>query len=241
MAKALIEDAKKLVELSSDYSPLLSHLIRYNTDPPRTRDEARDILKSILGLSDSLSEPCLRASPVGWYSSCAGPVDIFNHESRSFDRVSQTPAVCFTNSTLGGLSAHRDVFKAQYGLAFGRDFLYEQGANPCLDIRSDLFKKDLRRKEDLYSRKLYNFLPKQLLPFVNIINQDFDATHEREWRIARDFKFQHSDVRYVFCPESDFALFSIVQTEGIPVLLDLDQLPAGPTPSPSTDVRRQHI
>jgi hypothetical protein len=240
MAKASMKEAQELAQRSADCSQLLTHLIRCNTAPPRTADEARETLRSILGLGTPPQQPRLRATAVGWYSACVGPVDVFDYEARTFQSVSRVDGVCFTNSTLNGLRAHRDVFDAQYGLAFNRDFLLGQGASPCLDIRADLFREEIQLKHEMYPRRLYNFVPRSLLPFVNIINETFDATHEREWRIARDLTFQHADLRYVFCPESDFALFSGVEVEGGPTLYDLGWLAnCEPGATLSRSVQRQ--
>ena len=47
-----------------------------------------------------------------------------------------------------------------------------------------------------------------LQPYVNIINEAFDATHEREWRYVGDLRFSLEELRFVFCPESDFGDFA---------------------------------
>ena len=75
-----------------------------------------------------------------------------------------------------------------------------------------------------YDRKLFNFIPQRLSPFVNVINRAFDATHEREWRCVGDLEFTRVDVRLVFCPEADFAVFSRIQKKGTPTLFDLEWL-----------------
>ena len=128
--------------------------------------------------------------------------------------------MCFTESTLAGLRAHRDVFKCKYGVAFDRKWLYDRGGNPCLNIREDILKRDID-VSDGPSRKVFNYLPQALLPFVNIVNESFDATHEREWRHPGNLTFGWTDLKFVFCPEEDFATFARVQERGTPCLFDL--------------------
>ncbi len=120
-----------------------------------------------------------------------------------------------------GLKAHREVFDSRYGIAFDRDLLFERGANPCLNIRKSLLKEQIQTPIDNYSRCVYNFIPHRLQPFVNIIHESFDATHEREWRYPGDLAFRYKDVLFVFCPEKDFPRFCSIQSSGRPVLFDL--------------------
>ena len=209
--------ARKLARLSSDCSFLLTHLIRQNG---KRRDaEARKILLSILDADTRRPKPRLKSSPVGWYSKLSPK--IFNPETCKFDGSIESKAVCFTESTLPGLKAHREVFDSKYGIAFDRDLLFDRGANPCLNIRESLFKEPIQTPIDKDSRYVYNFIPYQLQPFVNIIHESFDATHEREWRYPGDLSFRYKDVLFVFCPEKDFPKFCSIQSSGRPVLFDL--------------------
>jgi hypothetical protein len=175
-----------------------------------------------LDLGGNPPDPTLSASTVGWYSR-ATP-NVFDPESGEFDGPVNSYAVCFTESTLAGLKAHRDIFRAQYGIAFDRDFVFRRGGNPCLNIRESLLKERLTVAGEHYPRAVYNFIPHQLQPFVNIIHESFDATHEREWRYAGHFRFRYPHVLFVFCPQQDFPVFSAIQTHGRPVLFDLNWL-----------------
>ncbi len=220
MPKANAEIARKLARLSSDCSFLLTHLVRQNDG--RSDIAAKRALLSILDVGSKPASPCLRASAVGWYSKVSP--NVFDPETGEFDRPLNSYAACFTESTLAGLKAHRDVFRAQYGVAFDRDFLFECGANPCLNIRESLLKETVTFAGERYPRAVYNFIPHQLHPFVNIIHESFDATHEREWRYPGDFSFNYRDVLFVFCPEKDFPALSSIQSAGRPVLFDLGWL-----------------
>jgi hypothetical protein len=209
--------ARELARISSDCSFLLTHLVRQNG---KRRDaEARGILLSILDADTRRPKPHLKASPVGWYS-VASP-KVFNPETCKFDGSVESKAVCFTESTLPGLKAHREVFDSMYGIAFDRDLLFERGANPCLNIRESLFKEPIQTPIDNYSRNVYNLIPYRLQPFVNIIHESFDPTHEREWRYPGDLSFRYEDIFFVFCPEKDFPRFCSIQSSGCPVLFDL--------------------
>lgn len=221
MPKTNVKIARELARLSSDCSFLLTHLVRQNDGKNNTK--AKDILLSILAVGKSRRKPRLDASPVGWYS-VARNANVFDPETGEFDGPIDSYAVCFTESTLAGLKAHRDVFQAQYGLAFDRDFLFTCGANPCFNIRKSLLYEKITFVGERYDRKVYNFIPYHLQPFVNIINESFDATHEREWRYPGDFSFKYRDILFVFCPEKDFPDFCLIQSAGRPVLFDLDWL-----------------
>jgi hypothetical protein len=214
MAKASKKDAQELARLSSDCSFLLTHLVRQNGETSRTDIEAKGILLAIL------SRKCLKASNVGWYSTCSG-TNCYHPETRQFRTPNLAKAVCFTESTLAGLRAHAVVFKARYGLSFDRDYLFSNGANPCLNISKSLLKASIQITGEPFSRYVYNFIPEQLHPLINIINEAFDATHEREWRHVNDLHFDLAEVKFIFCPEKKFNEFSCYQENGKPCLFDL--------------------
>lgn len=214
------DDSRELARNSPDCSFLLTHLIRQNNQ--RTDQEAQDILNSILDVDSETPEPLLKSSTVGWYGT-SRPY-IFNPSTGNLDGNINNQAVCFTESTLAGLRAHCDLFNVKYGLAFDRDDLFNRGANPCINISSKLLRSSIARLGDRYSRSLYNFIPTKLQPFVNIIHNSFDATHEREWRYPGDLEFELEDLMFVFCPESEFYIFSGVQVNSMPCLFDLEWL-----------------
>jgi len=224
MPKANAELARKLARLSTDCSFLVTHLIRQKNS--LLDDDALEKMILILDLRSVPRHPKLKASSVGWYGSIQLPPgpNIFDPVSSDFSGSIDDKAVCFTESTLACLKAHREIFRAKYGLAFDRDFLYACGGNPCLNFREDILKNKVLRNGERYARHVYNFIPSQLVPYVNIIHESFDATHEREWRHVGDFTFKHSDCIFIFCPEKHFAAFSGIQIHGRPVLFDLEWL-----------------
>ena len=185
----------------------------------KTDSDAQNILKLILGLGGVSTNQELKASKVGWYG--VSTPDVFNPATGNLDGKIQNEGVCFTESTLAGLRAHRDLFNVKYGLSFDRDDLFDKGANPCLNIAEPLLRAGQPWSKNSHSKTLYNFIPEKLQPFVNVIHGSFDATHEREWRYPGNLIFSLSDLKFVFCPEQDFPLFMSVQTNAMPCLFDL--------------------
>lgn len=227
MATSATEKTKNLSKTSVDCSLLLTHLVRGDSEEKQLK--AKEVLKSILGIGRS-GRPLLKAAPTGWAANLES-LSVFDAASKDWSRnMSELlKSICFTESTLAGLKAHRDVYGAQYGLAFDRDYLLSRGANPCLNIRQSLLQAEIESKEiidgtpAMRRRKIYNFIPIQLMPFVNIINDNFDATPEREWRHVGDLDFSAKDAFFLFCPEAEFEEFSPIKEGNFkrPVMFDL--------------------
>lgn len=197
---------------------LLTHLIRQNGKNVTNDNEARQVLESILDKKNEFKKPLLKAASTGWYSQAAS--NLFNPLSCDFEFSADSQSVCFTESTLAGLKAHSEIFGGKYGVAFSRDFLFNVGACPCINLPASYLKQELKDHKN-WRRFVYNYLPQSLTPFVNIINENFDATHEREWRIPNDFHFSIEDILFIFCPTADFRYFSSIQKDGLPYLFDL--------------------
>jgi len=219
MPKTNFSSSFELAKLSNDCSFLLTHLIRQNDG--KTDEQAKDILSQILDLFATDPKPILKASGTGWYHTSTA--NIYNPTSGQFEEHITNKSVCFTESTLGGLQAHSQIFNSKYGLAFSRYQLSKKGANPCINIHESIFRKKVETS-DGKTKYVYNFLPKPILPFVNVINDRFDSTHEREWRYPGNLEFSYCDLVFVFCPKQDFELFSLSQKAGMPVLFDLNFL-----------------
>lgn len=220
MTSTSADEAKELAKNSSDCSFLLTHLVRQNNS--MSDGSAQNILDLILDVHGSPPSPRLKSSSTGWYSSASA--NIYDPRTLDFSGISDCSCVCFTESTLAGLKAHRDLFDSKYGLAFDREDLFDRGAAPCINIPENIFKSALTMAGELYPRHVYNFVPIELHPYVNIMNSSFDATHEREWRHAEDLEFTWSELKFIFCPVSDFPTFSRLQVNGLPTLFDLEWL-----------------
>lgn len=225
MAKTNRQEAERLAKLSSDCSFLLSHLVRQRQDGKliKSDKQAQEILLSILAMNSKQVQPILKGGLIDWYATLENHKVLNPSSSPHFYEPEEILGVCFTDCTLSGLRAHRDIFGVKYGIAFDREYLYKRGANPCINIREDILKLNLTNNFEQYN-KLHNFLPEEIVGYINIINETFDATHEREWRFLGDLIFSYQDIKFIFCPENEFHLFSHVQEKGKPVLFDLQWL-----------------
>ncbi|HSW69785.1 MAG TPA: hypothetical protein VLI69_06525 [Gammaproteobacteria bacterium] len=221
MTQSTKDQTEKLARLSSDCSYLLTHLIRKNNKDILTDNDASKILQLILNINNHSKNPMLIGGNIGWYGACGSAKLYQPYTNDHFLAPTETKGVCFTDSTLAGLRAHRKVFQTKHGLAFDREFLYQQGANPCLNIRDSLLRQEIDKAPPGKYNHVYNFIPQEIAGFVNIIHESFDSTHEREWRILGNFDFIYSDIKFIFCPEDEFEIFSAIQTKGLPALFDL--------------------
>ena len=218
---SMIQKAKSLASESLDCSLILSHLIRPKADQDKSC--AKEILRDILNINGGTGEGVIKGYDTGYYKNHNPKV--YSKSMGGYNSPQNVKAVCFTESTLRGLEAHNEIYKADYGLAFKRSILFEKGANPVINIRESLLDSNVRCILESGSwSDLKHHIPEPLAPFVNIINEKFDATHEREWRIPGDLKFRWDDVFFIFCPENDFAEFKAVQQNGLPSLFDLKWL-----------------
>lgn len=218
MPKTNQKQSRELALDSIDCSFILTHLIRQNDD--KTDEQARDMLVDILDINNKCKSPKLISSDVGWYSSSStSTCNIYNPKNNDFSGKINTKAVCFTESTLQGLKSHFKHFNAKYAISFGRSFLMKKGANPCINLINDILKKE-KIDNNGRDRHLYNYLPEEILPFVNIISEVYDSSHEREWRTVNCLEFKVSNIKFLFCPQEDFERFSVIQKNGIPVLFD---------------------
>lgn len=216
-------DAQTAIDLaiaSQDCSFLLTHLVRQNAGKPD--EAARNDLLSILNLANAAPSAVLKSRITGWYGSTLSKV--YDPSSCGFIDTPSPRAVCLTESTFAGLKAHRDTFSAKYGLSFSRNHLLKRGANPCLNIKNEILKKDILMHGEIYPRHVFNFIPQELHPFINVIHDGYDSTHEREWRFPGDLEFTYEELVVVYCPQEDFATFSTIQNNGFPLLFDLSWL-----------------
>ena len=107
-------------------------------------------------------------------------------------------AVCFTECPWGSLLRHAKVY-SPYGIGFSKKLIYSRNGNPVIYANPNMFKA-----QD-WSKKVRPFLT----PFVPFYASDLiknqapfngkavDYTHEREWRLTKDFGFQYSYVKFV--------------------------------------------
>lgn len=124
-------------------------------------------------------------------------VSILNQKKISASNLPWTnrPAVCFTEYPWGSLLRHADRY-SPYGIGFSKKLIYSRKGNPVIYANPDLF------HSQKWSDDVYPFVT----PFVpayasNTVKNRFgkivDFTHEREWRIPRDFGFQYTHIQFV--------------------------------------------
>ena len=155
-----------------DQSAYLSHFVRQ-----RSRMNDDECCEQLLKI---LREKKLEARATGYFG--------------TYDQIptktALSKAVCFTEGRLSALYGHAKAYSS-FGLAFSKfALLKDKGAAPAMYIHGDLIDS------------VRGHIPDKLVPFVNIIKADvYNFQHEREWRVAADLKFEHSEVRCIFAPE----------------------------------------
>ncbi len=107
-------------------------------------------------------------------------------------------AVCFTECPWGSLLRHAKAY-SPYGIGFTKKLVYSRKGNPVIYANPDMF------QSEKWDDKVYPFVT----PFVPIYASDtikaqkpfngkaVDYTHEREWRVAKDFPFQYNHIAFV--------------------------------------------
>lgn len=107
----------------------------------------------------------------------------------------QKKAVCFTECIWSSLLSHAERYSC-YGIGFTKEFIFRNGGNPVFYVRLPL------------SRTLSNINWK-VKPFITKFNPTYsndkgdivDFTHEREWRVPSDLKFEYSDIEFIVVKE----------------------------------------
>lgn len=117
----------------------------------------------------------------------------------------------------------RSINLEPYGLVFRRDFILSKKAQPAIYINS--YKEnswlrgsfdrvfDIAKNKDFKQGKLW-----RILPFINIMNEHYDFSWEREWRVRGDLKFKLSEIVCVILPTNDHKLNNKFTKNGIPVI-----------------------
>lgn len=107
-------------------------------------------------------------------------------------------AVCFTECPWSSLLRHAKSY-SPYGIGFTKKLIYSRGGNPVIYANPAMF------SEQNWSKQVYPYVT----PFVpayaptTVIQQKpfngkpVDYSHEREWRMSRDFTFQYKYVAFV--------------------------------------------
>lgn len=105
--------------------------------------------------------------------------------------------VCFTECPWGSLLRHAENY-SPYGIGFTKKLIYSRKGNPVLYLNPELF--NLQQKDNPIYPFINPFLPsyasdkQKKTAFHGCI---VDYTHEREWRLTKDFKFQYTSATFV--------------------------------------------
>lgn len=136
--------------------------------------------------------------------------------------VKKFKTVCFTETPLDQIKKliaedyPRKIKLKPYGIAFWRDNLLEEGANPAVYLNAegtklrdylisefdkhfdgtDLYRK-LREQESFYKEIV------QYYSLINIIREDHDFSWEREWRYHGDLNFKYSQIAAIIASDPD--------------------------------------
>jgi len=119
------------------------------------------------------------------------------------------PAVAFTECPWWSMVDHARRY-SPYGLGFAKPRLFAAGGGPALYVRPDLYNKQ-RQYVDRDNPEIEGFHPHVhafVTPYVpdaapkSFKDQHWgggylDFSHEREWRVPHDFKFQYGQVEFV--------------------------------------------
>jgi len=124
-----------------------------------------------------LNDRCIRAGTLHW---------------------NNRPAVCFTECPWPSLIKHAESY-SPFGIGFNKAHIFGAGGGPAYYVRADHFDKQN------WSEHVFTFVtpfwpayrPKTLRGKEHLSGKTVDYSHEREWRVPHDFRFDHSDVEFV--------------------------------------------
>ena len=135
-------------------------------------------------------------------------------------------AICFTECPWGSLLRHAKVY-SPYGVGFTKKLVYSRNGNPVIYANPKMF------NEQKWDKDVYPFVTpfvpsyasesvKKQKPFHG---KSVDYTHEREWRVVKDFSFQYIYVAFVILDKySDLQRIpeSLVEQIGVEKFIFMD-------------------
>ncbi|MBN8690833.1 MAG: terminase [Armatimonadetes bacterium] len=123
-------------------------------------------------------------------------------------------AVCLTECPWWSFPSHCDAYSA-YGVGFAKPRIFATGGGPALYVKPDLFTKqgefihqedcDIEKPRKGFHSHVYSFITPFLPGYAPKAYRDAhwenkstcDYSHEREWRVPYDFKFEYDQVEFV--------------------------------------------
>lgn len=135
-------------------------------------------------------------------------------------------AVCFTECPWGSLLRHAAVY-SPYGIGFTKRLIYSRKGNPVIYANPSMFKAQNWTKEvrPFLTPFVPSYAPNSIKQQAPFNGKYIDYTHEREWRVTKDFKFTYPNVQFVILDKvSDLQEIpdSIINEVGVEKFLFMD-------------------
>ncbi len=105
-------------------------------------------------------------------------------------------AVCLTECPWASLIDHSRIY-SPYGIGFNKPFIFGAGGGPAYYVRKDHW------DEQVWENDLMTFVTPFWPPYrsrklkESFNFPDVDYSHEREWRVPHDLKFDYDDIEFV--------------------------------------------
>jgi hypothetical protein len=197
-----------------DISRFVVHLTRDDTSDFENGDSAKENFNTIITERRiaAFRPHCLYANRI--------PENLWKKYSVAcFTEVPLTQLHMLTKDIPG-----RSIRMQPFGIVFSREFIISKGAQPALYINTYQSQNWLKEAADkIFEIAKKNAFKKgklwRILPFLNAMNEKYDFTWEREWRVRGDVTFTPKDVICVILPEDgEKSLKENFAENGIPVI-----------------------
>ena len=108
------------------------------------------------------------------------------------------PAVCLTECPWPSLIKHAERY-SPFGIGFNKAHVFGAGGGPVYYVRADHFKKQAWDDHVMTFATPFwpPYRPKTLRGPEHLGGKTVDYSHEREWRVPHDFRFNHQDIEFV--------------------------------------------
>ena len=142
-------------------------------------------------------------------------VSILNSKTITATRMPWTnrEAVAFTECPWGSLMSHTKQY-SPFGIGFTKPHLFAAGGGPAIYLRADLHEKqgEFCHKDNTtlkgFHQDLYAFVTPFSPPYAPTEYREtywkdhkpIDYSHEREWRVPHDFRFDYDGIQFVVLP-----------------------------------------
>lgn len=94
------------------------------------------------------------------------------------------------------LIGHSQVY-SPFGVGFSKEFIFSKNGGPVFYVRADIFGSQHWEDElmPFFTPFWPKYAPKGTCPLPKLTHLDY--SHEREWRVAGNLKFEYSDIAFV--------------------------------------------